>query len=562
MLCYLTNRRDCGCTPINKHTQFLTILLITLAFLPALVMPFNVLPAQAAETNSWSTMSPMPTARGGFGIAVVNGKIYTIGGLNGDNQALNKVEEYNPLTNEWSSKMSMPTPRTGFATAVYDNKVYAIGGTVGNGYVGNNEVYDPVTNTWTTKASMPTPRADLSANVVNDKMYLIGGKRYSGQDPFYKETDVNERYDPATDTWSTKASLTTAVQGYGSAVVDNKIYVIGGSKTPTSTGTSTIINNNQVYDTQTDQWTMAAPLSSLSSYGAATATEGYLAPKAIYYIGGFTGGEFSGQTKVYTLFNNSWSFTEEMPTARAYLSLAVVNDALYAIGGFDGTVWLNTNEQYKPIGYGSVAPKVQITSPENKTYQSVSLAFTVNRGAQWMGYSLDRKANITIALETKLTGLSQGAHQIVIYANDSTGNMGTSNTVYFSIDTRAPTIVLMQPANQSYDSTDVQLIFTLDETNVTLAYSLDGQASVPIIGNMSLVALSNGAHRVTVFVTDNLGNIAEETVYFNIAPFPWLAVVAVLTIIIIVAAVGYIVFKRRKAGDDMPAPSAPVIKKD
>jgi hypothetical protein len=41
-------------------------------------------------------------------------------------------------------------------------------------------------------------------------------------------------------------------------------------------------------------------------------------------------------------------------------------------------------------------------------------------------------------------------------------------------------------------------------------------------------------------------------VYFNIAPFPWLVVVAVLTIIIIVAAVGYIVFKRRKTGVDTP----------
>jgi N-acetylneuraminic acid mutarotase len=527
-------------------------------------MPFNVLPVYAAETgetSSWSTMAAMPTARGGFGIAVVNGRIYAIGGVNGDNKALNTVEEYNPLTNEWSSKMSMPTPRTGFAMAVYGDKIYAIGGTVGNGYVGNNEVYDPVTNTWTTKASMPTPRADLSANVVNDKMYLIGGKRYSGQDPFYKETDINECYNPATDSWSTKASLPTATQGYASAVVDNKIYVIGGSKTPISSGISNIINNNQVYDSQTDQWTNAAPISSLSSYGAAAATEGYLAPRAIYYVGGFTGGEFSDQTKIYTLSNNSWSFTEAMPTARAYLGLAVVNDVFYAIGGFDGTNWLNTNEQYKPVGYGSVAPRVQITSPENKTYQSASLAFAVNRGTQWMGYSLDGRANVTLTSETKLTGLSQGAHQIALYANDSTGNMGTSGIVYFSIDSKAPTIVLMQPGNQSYDSADVQLMFAVDETNATLAYSLDGQTSVQIIGNMSLVALSNGAHRITVFATDALGNNAEKTVYFNIAPFPWLVVVAVLTIIIIVAAVGYLIFKRKKTGAVAPA-SLPVTEQN
>ena len=49
-----------------------------------------------------------------------------------------------------------------------------------------------------------------------------------------------------------------------------------------------------------------------------------------------------------------------MPTPRAYLGVAVVNDVLYAIGGFDGTNWLNVNEQYKPVGYGTVAPKCRL----------------------------------------------------------------------------------------------------------------------------------------------------------------------------------------------------------
>ncbi len=62
-----------------------------------------------------------------------------------------------------------------------------------------------------------------------------------------------------------------------------------------------------------------------------------------------------------------------MPTPRAYLAVAVVNDVLYAIGGFDGQNWLNTIEQYKPVGYGTVPPKIQITSPENKTYSEVTL---------------------------------------------------------------------------------------------------------------------------------------------------------------------------------------------
>ncbi len=182
-------------------------------------------------------------------------------------------------------------------------------------------------------------------------------------------------------------------------------------------------------------------------------------------------------------------------------------------------IGLTVNEQYKPVGYGTVAPKVQITSPENKTYSQVSLAFTVNRGTQWMGYSLDNHANVTLTAETKLSGLSEGAHNVTIYANDSLGNMGSSNTVFFSVDTLPPNIEILLPQNQSYDATDIQLTFTLNENVSYLAYSLDGQENVKINGNVTLPALSNGSHRLTLYATDEVGNSAEKTVYFNIAAF-------------------------------------------
>jgi N-acetylneuraminic acid mutarotase len=495
-------------------------------------------------------MTPMPTARGEFGIAVVNGKIYAIGGLNGNDLPVSTTEEYNPITNEWTSMMPMPTPRSDFAIAVYQNKIYVIGGTVGNGFVGNNEVYNPVTNTWETKASMPTPRADLSATVVDDKIYLIGGKIYSNTDPFYTETNINEVYYPENDSWSTRTHIPTAVQGYASAVLDGKIYVMGGS-IQASSGSSHATGTNQVYDPENDSWSLAANLPNVKSYSAAAATEGFMAPERIYLIGGLSSGQYSSEVQAYNPANNTWSLVEPMPTAQAYLSVAVVNDVLYAIGGFDGTNWLNVNEQYKPLGYGTMAPKVQITSPEdNKTYSNVTLAFTVNRGTAWMGYSLDSQANVTITGETKLSGLLEGANNITIYANDSLGNMGSSNTVFFSIDTIPPDIGMILPKNQTYGSSDIQLTFTLNEAVSNLAYSLDGQENITIIGNVTLPALSNGSHRLTLYATDNLGNSAEKTVFFNIEPFPIVTVAAVLAITIIAVSGGYLLFKRKKPSVD------------
>ncbi len=503
----------------------------------------------ANEQSSWNPLTPMPTARGELGVAVVDGKIYAIGGSSG-NTPLNANEQYDPVSNTWTVERPMPTARSNFAIAVYDNKIYVIGGSVGNGYVGNNEVYDPSTNTWETKTAMPTPRIDLSANVVNDKIYLIGGKEYSSSNPYFTNTDLNEVYDPVNDSWTTKATMPTAAYGYGSAVINGKIYVAGGSTSISSQESSTFTDSNQVYDPQTDIWTVASNVPTVTTYGAAAATQDYLAPAQLYLAGGYALTDLSSETQVYNPVNNSWSTGASLSSPRAYFSLAVVDDVLYAIGGFDGQNWLNTMEQYNPIGYGTVAPKIQITSPENKTYSHVNLSFTINRGAKWIGYSLDNQANVTVKEDanSSLLGLSQGAHRIILYANDSQGNTGYSNIAYFSVDSIPPVIGIISPQNKSYSSTDMELTLTINKEVSHLAYSLDGKENQTIIGNVTLPSLLSGSHRLTVYATDLFGNSDSQTVYFNIDPFPFITVTAVVAIAVIALAAGYIFYKRRKTG--------------
>jgi hypothetical protein len=289
---------------------------------------------------------------------------------------------------------------------------------------------------------------------------------------------------------------------------------------------------------------------SAATYGAAAATEGFMAPPRLYLIGGLFFNSFIDTVQVYNAGNNSWGTGASMPTARAYLGVAVLNDVLYAIGGFDGTNWLSTVEQYVPIGYGTAPPQIQITSPENKTYSKVTLDYTVDRSTSWIGYSLDNKANVTIKGNTELFNLSQGAHSIILYANDSSGNMGCSNRVFFSVDSLPPDIVLIAPQNQSYGSSDIQLVFSLNKNATWLAYSLDGQKNVTIIGNVTLPALTNGSHRLTIYATDEYGNNGSKTVYFNIAPFPTLTIVAVAASITIVIAGAYLLIPRKKPVND------------
>jgi len=329
---------------MNKNTLALVVLLAVSLSLLAILVPVT----RAAE-DSWMTLEPMPTARSGLGVAVVDGKIYAIGGTNGS--LLGTNEMYDPVTDTWTTKTPMPTPRSGFAITVYQNKIYVIGGMVALlGNTGVNEVYDPLTDTWETKTSMPEQRHGFCTNVVNDKIYLISG--YFTPLPPYHNSDKNYVYDPANDSWTTKAPIPTGVGGYASAVVDNKICVIGGRNIPSNT----IYNLTQIYDPETDTWSYGASIP-VPVYGAgAGATTSVLAPKRIYVLGGDTSPGpnigYTNLTQVYDPETDLWTTGTPMLAPRYGMSVAVVNDTLYAIGGYnDDPDQVAENEQYTPLGY-------------------------------------------------------------------------------------------------------------------------------------------------------------------------------------------------------------------
>jgi parallel beta-helix repeat protein len=81
-------------------------------------------------------------------------------------------------------------------------------------------------------------------------------------------------------------------------------------------------------------------------------------------------------------------------------------------------------------------PSVSILSPENKTYDAtdIPLTFTLNEPASEMAYSLDGQANVTIAGNVTLAVLPVGSHSLVVYANDTAGNLGDSRIIYFDIE--------------------------------------------------------------------------------------------------------------------------------
>lgn len=93
----------------------------------------------------------------------------------------------------------------------------------------------------------------------------------------------------------------------------------------------------------------------------------------------------------------------------------------------------------------TVAPNVTLLTPEITTYKEseASLNFTLNEPFSELAYCLDGQDNVTINGNITLNGLSNGDHNVTVYAIDEFGNTGVSETVYFNIDVPFPTTLVV-----------------------------------------------------------------------------------------------------------------------
>ena len=225
-----------------------------------------------------------------------------------------------------------------------------------------------------------------------------------------------------------------------------------------------------------------------------------------YSLNGQANATIAGNTTLLGLSDGSYSI------------IVYANDSVGNMGSSD-------------IVYFTVAkaPTIVVLSPQNMTYSSadVTLTFRIDETASWIGYSLDGLANVTIAGNTTLLGLSDGAHSVLVYANDTSGNMGSSNKVFFSVDTTLPQITLLSPLNQTYQAGSIALTFTVNKPTSWVGYSLNGQPNATIAGNTTLLGLSDGAYSIVVYANTTDGKMGvSEIVYFTIARPPEITIVS------------------------------------
>jgi N-acetylneuraminic acid mutarotase len=200
--------------------------------------------------NIWTQRSNIPTvydpdvhykaAAGGGVTGVIGGQLYVASGcfvpdppqgiFLGNCPPL--FFRYNPVTDKW---VSLPGPFPNdlgslpYAGGVIDGKFYVMGGDYPNAKFA---VYDPATNQWTPKTPLGVGRPGAATAVLNGKLYVMGGQRYNAARQTFETVATTVVYDPATDTWTPKASLPSPRTDISASKVllagQPRIEVVGG----------------------------------------------------------------------------------------------------------------------------------------------------------------------------------------------------------------------------------------------------------------------------------------------------------------------------------------------
>jgi uncharacterized protein (TIGR03437 family) len=484
--------RHAFCIPVLPQEDF-TMKTKCLCYALFLLVAFDSL----AQSNRgrWQTLTAMPSARQEISSAVLNGKIYSIAGFTSAGASTNTVEVYDPTTNQWSNAAPLPIATNHNAAAVVAGRLYAFGGTSNRVFV-----YDPQQNVWSEVAAMQFQHGNTPAvAVINDRIYVAGGTG-AGQN----QTEL-EMYDPASNRWTTLASMSVPRNHCAGGAINGKFYVVGGRGTAESTTAL------EVYDPATNQWTRLASMPTGRSGIGAAVVHGEL-----YVFGGEIPRMFS-EVEVYNPLANSWLQLPPMPTPRHGIFAAVIENKIYLPGGatVQGLGATTHNDVYE-INRATTVSGASFTSAPLTAKQIVSAFGTV-------------LATMTEAAQTQPLPTTLGGTTVRV--RDQLGTERLAPLFYVSplqINYQIPAgtvnglaTVLVTSADNTISTAALTInnvalsLFTLNQMGTGAAAALDGVNFTP---EPFAAKLPNGEPNVISFfgtgfgaeVTDADGNVSAS----------------------------------------------------
>ena len=294
----------------------------------------------APAPTGWQAAASTPlTLFEAQGVSVAD-RIYVFGGFhNGQVQVTTSVIAYDPATNTWAPRTSMPVAVTHGGVAVDGSTVWIVGGLLGDYSNGDNPPtrdtwrYDTLTDTWAPGPRLPAATGAGGTAILGRELHYFGGFAPDGQGDSSKHYVLNldAAADPAA-AWATAASMPIARNHFGTAVVNGRIYAVGGQHGRDETHRN--VRDVHVYDPQTNRWSTAAKLPRpMSHFHNSTV----VVNNRILIAGGVTNGRYPlTDTWEYDPATNQWAASLPLPAPRKAPVAVIAAGALYVLTGSPG----------------------------------------------------------------------------------------------------------------------------------------------------------------------------------------------------------------------------------
>lgn len=308
-------------------------------------MPTASLVFPGLESPEWHTRAPVPTPRSEVAVAELDGFMFVIGGFGPDRSPSTAVEVYNPATETWSAAAPLPQPRHHAAAVSLDGKLYVFGGYSASFRAPTSTVfvYDRTTDAWTELEGMPRIRGAHAAAVLDRRIYLVGGATTGPNDAPENVAEVDV-FDPVTNQWTEAAPLQTPRDHLGVAVVERRIYAIGGRE---QLDYGRNLPTNEAYNPGEDVWTLETPLpTARSGLAVAASVDGF-----IYAVGGEGPDGTFDEVEVFSPTSGTWNESAPLTTPRHGMGAAVLSNQLFIPAGGPTTGFSVTaaNEALGPL---------------------------------------------------------------------------------------------------------------------------------------------------------------------------------------------------------------------
>ena len=281
----------------------------------------------ALADGTWIELQALPEARQEFPAVLLEGKIYTAGGMmNFTATAVNRFESYDIRANRWQRLADLPLPVHHTAAATVGGKIYVLGGATGTSTPTNRVfAYDPEGNTWSEKARLPL--ATWAAAVTYQwRIYLFGGTSAPNfsSNPAVPHTQV---YTPGTDSWSTNYAPLPLPRNHMAAVrIGTQVYVSPGR---TANAADQADRRFHRYDLVRNVWTELAPLPEFYRSGSAMAQ----VYGTLYLFGGEGSGPVLDKVHAYDAASNAWRRVPDLPEGRHGMGAVTLGNVVCVPGG-------------------------------------------------------------------------------------------------------------------------------------------------------------------------------------------------------------------------------------